>query len=255
MGTIRKTSNPLIMNANLQARKLSAALATLLILVITAPLDCLSQKPDAEEVVVYLSGLVMDSKTLLPLSGAVISDEENKSLGITDTSGYFNAKLSLTADKEIDFSFKIKKDGYVSFTQKEHWAKMGTAVHATYYVGIQRIPGKSKPFSEMALSNKTSTYDEVKAGFEKVKAQIDFDNKIDGVKVGNDDLFFKIDQNYYLVSETGWLKLTAEDSPVLINGKDSVPAKDINLRVKRSKVKRMSPSGRKDLPFEIFTSN
>jgi len=222
-------------------------------LIVNYGLNLFASKTFAGTTIVNISGLILDSKTLLPISEATIYGEENQPLGVTDANGFFSTKLTLITDKDINFMLIVKKAGYRLYTQKEHWANPGSNLQVTYYFGMQTTAGDSKPFSEFLMNETGNSYDEVKEGFNKVKAKIDFDNKIEKVKAGNDDLFFEIDKNYYLISETGWLKLTSPHDNISINGTKSTRARDINSSVKRSNVKTMTTSANKDIPFEIYT--
>lgn len=203
--------------------------------------------------IVDIAGLILDSKTLMPISDATIYDDQNNAIGVTDTNGFFITKLNLTADREVNFTLIVKKTGYRTYTQKEQWANLGSHISVTYYFGMQNTIASSKPFSEFVMNETSNSYDEVKKGFEKVKVKIDFEHKIEEAKIGNDNLFFEIDKNYYLINKTGWLKLNSADDNILINGKKITVAREINSSVKRSAVKRMTTSENKDFPFQIFT--
>ena len=210
-------------------------------------------KAPSGNTIVNIAGLILDAKTLVPVPEATVYDEQNNPLAVTDANGFFRAKLNIITDREVNFTLIVKKAGYRVYTQKEHWANLGSHISVTYYFGMQNTVGSSKPFSEFVMNENSDSYEDVKKGFDKVKLKIDFDNKIEEAKIGNDNLFFEIDQSYYLISKTGWLKLTSADDPVLINGKKSTIAREINSSVKRSNVKTMTTSENKDFPFRIFT--
>ena len=233
-------------------RSLKTCIFTVMLLVNFSPCSFASKTPSGTTIV-DIAGLILDSKTMVPISDATVYDEQNKPLGLTDTNGFFRTKLDLVSDKEVNFTLIVKKTGYRTYTQREQWANLGANISVTYYFGMQNTIASSKPFSEFVMNENSNTYDEVKKGFEKVKVKIDFDNKIEEAKTGNDNVFFEIDKSYYLISKTGWLKLTSADDTILINGKKSTTAKEINFIVKRSSVKRMTTSENKDFPFQIFT--
>ena len=228
-------------------------LIAVFVLLINCHLDSLALKTPAGATSISIAGLIVDSKTLLPIPDAIIYDEENKQLGVADANGFFNIKIDLVANDDINFKLIVRKNGYTSYTQKEHWANLSSDLYATYYFGMQNASSKSNAFSEFIINNSADSYDEVKDGFTEIKEKIDFENKIENAKTGNDNLFFEIEKNYYLISEAGWLKLTSLNDFVLINGKKSTPANEINSYVKRSSVKKMTPVENKDIPFEVFT--
>ena len=234
-------------------RSIRTSIIAIMLLVTFSPDLFASKKTLPGTTIVNISGLILDSKTLVPVSEATVYDEQNKTLGVTDANGFFTTRLNLTTDKEINFTLIVKKAGYRMYTQTEHWANLGANISITYYFGMQTTMGSSKPFSEFVMNENSGSYDEVKKGFDKVKVKIDFDNKIEQAKIGNDNLFFEIDKNYYLISKTGWLKLTSASDTVLINGNKSTIAKEINSSVKRSNVKSMTSSQNKDFQFQIFT--
>lgn len=201
---------------------------------------------------ININGLIVDSKTLLPISGVAIYNDQNDVLGSTNKEGYFDIVLKLSTDGEINFNIKLKKIGYNLYAQKERWENIGSRLSATYYFAMQNSNNKSPAFSELKMG-KINTYKDVLKGFNEVKQKVDFEDKIENVKLGNNALFFEINQSYYLINETGWLKLNSPNDTILVNGEKGVPANEINFYVKRSNVKKMSPSTNKNTPFEIST--
>ena len=241
------------MQINLKIMKSLKTFVFAVMLLVNFSLVSFALKATSGTTIIDIGGLILDSKTLVPISDATIYDEQNNALGVTDNNGFFRTKLNLTTDREVNFTLIVKKTGYRTYTQKEQWANLGSHISVTYYFGMQNTIASSKPFSEFLMNETSNSYDEVKNGFEKVKVKIDFDNKVEEAKIGNDNLFFEIDKNYYLINKTGWLKLNSSDDTILINGKKSTVAREINSSVKRSNVKRMTTSESKDFPFQIFT--
>lgn len=238
---------------NLHTLKFIRTRVVILNLIICCNLHSFAVPIPAEVTSVGITGLIVDSETLLPISDAALFDIKNRPLGVSDVNGFFNVKVTTEAKDDIHFTLIIKKTGYELYTQKEHWARLGSDVHATYYLGLQHSSRKTRAFSELIMNKRSNTYEEVKQGFNKISEKIDFERKIENAKVGNSKLFFKIDGNYYLISESGWLKLSSANDSVLIDRKKTAPANEINGYVKRSKVKRMSPLDNHNTRFEIYT--
>ncbi|ASK30616.1 hypothetical protein CEY12_11060 [Chryseobacterium sp. T16E-39] len=117
---------------------------------------------------INIAGVIIDSKTKQPITGAEILDENSRVIASTDDKGYFFAKLNKPAKGEIDFSFSVKKKGYRSFSQKEHWADQKDP-GAIYYFGIRnkwRINDDS--FSKMLpVKNDLVSYDTIIDRFKK----------------------------------------------------------------------------------------
>lgn len=206
----------------------------------------------AKPVTISINGLVVDSHTLLPIAEAVISDANEEFIGTTNKDGYFDITFNVDSEGEIDFKLSVEKDGYNLFTQKEHWAETSTDMSATFYLGLQESSGQAPPFSELNLG-KGENYEEVMVGFDEIKQKIDFENKLKAAKKDNEKLLLEIEGDYYLVSDTGWLKLNSSQVKIRVNGTESIPATDLNSKVKRSSVKYMSPTEKADVPFEIRT--
>lgn len=118
--------------------------------------------------VINIAGIIIDSKTKQPVTGAEIFDENNNVIATTNDKGYFFAKLNKPEKGEIDFSFTVKKKGYRSFVQKEHWANQKNP-GAIYYFGIRnkwRINDDS--FSKMLpVKNDEVSYDSITERFKK----------------------------------------------------------------------------------------
>jgi len=202
---------------------------------------------------INIAGLIVDSQTLLPVEGAVIYDEKNNALATTNLNGYFQATLNIIDGGEIKFKLLVEKLGYQSFNQKERWADLKGNLNAIYYFGLRNSSSSSKAFSELVSNKRDLSYPAVKDSFSSVKEKIDFQKSIESAKIGNENLFFEIGKESYLISSTGWLKINNPDDIISINGKKKIPAKDINSQLKRNEVKKMSPTESKEAPFEVYT--
>ena len=150
----------------------------------------------------------------------------------------------------IRFKITVQKRGYRSFVQTENWGNIGNAIRCTYYFGITQ--SSSSPFSEMVL-NKDLSYDSVMAGFRAVKEKTDFSKKIETAKKDNQQIFFKIGPEYYLINNGGWLKLAFPEELISIDGKQTVKTSEINSFIKRKQITGMSPSESKEYSYEVYT--
>jgi hypothetical protein len=187
-----------------------------------------------------LAGLIVDSETKKPIEGVKIYGENEEDLAVTNSEGYFKIKLSCEKKEEIRFQLKIKKEGYVSFVQREHWGgadNLGTV----YYIGLSQRHSNHDSFSEMLTNLSDISYAVVNQKFESVKAEIALEEKIENEKKGNDKVFFEIDNGFYIVNKSGWIKLKTKEDRISINGEKVVSALQINSLVKRKSVKGMTP--------------
>jgi BlaR1 peptidase M56 len=197
------------------------------------------------------TGLIVDSETLLPLNNAELYDDNNQLLGKTNTDGFFDIEFGVNKEGEIRFKLFVKKDGYAKFTQGEHWGDLNDNLNATYYFGLGKKWGSSEPFSELVTGKKYTSYDEIQKKFSFVKDDLDFEKKIEIAKKNNSLLVHKIDNDYYLISDSGWIKMNSENDKIIVNGDKIFSANVINLYVKRKCVEGMSPIQSKNASFEI----
>jgi hypothetical protein len=200
------------------------------------------------------TGLIVDSETLLPLNDAELYDDNNQLLGKTNADGFFNIEFDVNKDGEIRFKLLVKKDGYAKFVQEEHWGDLRDNLNATYYFGLGKKWSSSKSFSELAIDKKYTSYDEIQKKFSFVKDELDFEKKVENAKKNNSLLVHKIDNNYYLINDSGWIKLNSEDDKIIVNGEKIFSANEINSQIKRSRVRGMSPILSKNASFEIQVS-
>lgn len=70
--------------------------------------------------------------------------------------------------------------------------------------------------------NKDLSFDSVMAGFKAVSGKTDFSKKIEAAKKNNQQIFFKIGSEYYLINNGGWLKLTSPEELISIDGKQTI---------------------------------
>jgi len=202
---------------------------------------------------INIAGLVVDSKTLLPIEAAGIYWTDETLLGKTDVRGYFKISLSFMADGEMRFKLKIIKKGYNNIMQSEHWGNLPGDTKALMYFGLDKGSG-SNSFSK--LVNKVIgdlDYHITLEHFDQVKIARTFDNKLSAAKAGNQDVLVKVDDKPYIVNETGWIAISSDKDSILINKKQLVIADKINGIVKRKSIKWMTPLDAKNTKLAIYT--
>ncbi len=204
---------------------------------------------------IAIAGLVFDSQTLSPIAGAIIYDANKDSLGSTNADGYFNVKINPVGNGEMDFQLIILKPGYRRYIQKEHWGDLKGNAKAIFYFGLKDKSAQTKEFSQLLTDKPNLSYESVKGEFENIRKKIGFEAKVEKAKEGNNNLFFAIDNDFYLVNNGGWIKIKSENDLISINGKRNVKVKDINNHVKRSGIKGMSPTDAGGASFIVYTKH
>ena len=203
---------------------------------------------------VHVAGIITDAASFSPIDNAKVYDDKGLLIASTDAKGYFNGTFRIAAEGEVRFRIKIEKKGYSSFTQTEHWADYGNSVSGMYYIGMKAAKSAAgiKAFSEMRPGRNLS-YDSVYEELKHVKDKIRMDNTLEAAKAGNQHIFFTVNSSYYLMSDTGWLKLNSPDELVSIDGQQPVKASAVNLLLKRKQIRRMMPSEDGALSYELYT--
>lgn len=201
---------------------------------------------------ITIAGLVVDAESLLPLAGASLFDAGNTKLGETDEHGYFNVKQTYTKKGQLNFKLSLRKAGYKTFLQHENWADV-PAAQAVMYFGMQNTDSKIKEFSTFGDDKNQLGYESVLNGFSKVRAEQDFNAKLEHAKSGNQDVLVQVDGKFYIVDSTGWIKVAADTDLVAINDKQILPANKLNAVVKRDQIKGMTPVDAADKKFVIYT--
>ncbi|WP_294303309.1 hypothetical protein [uncultured Chryseobacterium sp.] len=225
-------------------------LIILLCVVFSVSLNASETENRIEARIIEIAGLVTDAGNLKALEDAKIYDEKGLLIATTDSRGYFKGKIEYPGNGAIHFKIKVQKSGYQSFVQTENWGNLGNNIRCAYYFGITR--NDSKSFSEMVFT-KDLSIDSVIAGLSTVKEKTDFSKKIETAKKGNQQVFFKIGSEYYLINNGGWLKIASPDELISIDGKQTVKASEINSVIKRKQIKGMSPLESKEYSYEIYT--
>jgi hypothetical protein len=202
---------------------------------------------------IELGGLILDAETLKPIEGAIIVNEKGSEVAYTNSSGYFRAELPREAAEEVRFSFTVKKDGYESFTQKEHWGVMAE-VSAAFFIGLKGKKSDTEEFSEMSANMSDLSFGTVMDAYNNIKPDIDFEKNIASVRKGNENVFFEIDGAFYIVNDWGWIKLKTKADKIIINKDKVVLASELNPILKRKNVTGMSPIVSDVAAFEIKTN-
>ncbi len=203
---------------------------------------------------IHIAGLVVNAKTLMPVEAANIFDAEDHLLATTDKNGYYNVTINVTPTGEMYFSIKIKKEGYQAINQNEHWGNLSDGTKALYYFGLKQKGDKTSSFSK--LNNKFDgdlSYASAESNFAKAKAERLFDIKIEDAKAGNQDVLIQIDGAYYIVDDTGWIKLNSDKDLISIDKKQVVAADQLNSILKRKNVKGMTPTSSSSAKFTVYT--
>ncbi|WP_294263897.1 hypothetical protein [uncultured Chryseobacterium sp.] len=225
-------------------------LIILLCVVFSISLNASETENRIEARIIEIAGLVTDAGNLKTLEDAKIYDEKGLLIATTDSRGYFKGNIEYPDNGAIHFKIKVQKSGYQSFVQTENWGNLGNNIRCAYYFGITR--NDSKSFSEMVFT-KDLSIDSVIAGLIKVKEKTYFSKKIETAKKDNQQVFFKIDSEYYLINDGGWLKISSPEDLISIDKNRIVKASEINSLIKRKQIKGMSPSESKEYSYEIYT--
>jgi len=204
---------------------------------------------------VHLAGLVLDASTLEPVKSANIYSSDGELLGKTNNNGYYDVNFEVNPYGQIEFTLKIEKDKYKTFIDKERWGDLHN-VNLILYFGISKLNSEVTAFSRFSNDKNQGgnlNYERVIKGLESIKIQKDFADQISELKKGNENSFFKISENLYIVSNTGWIKIKSDTDHVSINNKKVVLANQLNSLIKRSDINGMTPVDSKDAMFLIHT--
>lgn len=197
-------------------------------------------KHPSNVVTINITGIVFDSKTLLPLENVDIYNEQGDFVTKTDDKGYFVGKIkSNSSNGSLKFKIRLEKKEYLTFTQSENWAdSQKEQININYFFGIRKGSDSSEvdSFSQYFLNNDNS-FNSVSTNLESVLQKLKFNNTINVIKKENQNSFFEINKSYYLVSDTGWLKLDSPESLINIDLDEKVQAKNINHSLQRKNIK------------------
>lgn len=220
-------------------------------LLIIFSLSAFSRKTIAQVRNIDIAGLVVDAQSLLPVEGATIYDAQNTVLGTSNAKGYYKIQLIYKQSGPLNFRLKIVKRGFVTFHQHENWADQPGDARGLFYFGLKKVRGRAASFS--SLQHGDLSYDNVYAGFAKVRDERAFYNKLAAAKAGNQKVLLRIDTGLYIVDKTGWIKINSEKDIVALNDRQLVTADKLNALIKRKDIKGMTPVTGKQEKFAIYT--
>jgi hypothetical protein len=225
------------------------------LLLFFVPMMLFAKKKNWEIRNINIAGLVVDSKTLLPIDAADIYGGDEKLLGKTDAKGYFKIALSYPAPGEMKFKIKISKKGYDSIIQSEHWGNLPNGPKALMYFGLDKTGSSASNSFSKLVNNSVGDleYDDVLRNFEKIKTGKTFDDKLSKAKASNQNVLIKVDDKFYIVDKTGWIALSSNKDSILINKKQLVIADQLNCAIKRKNIKWMTPLNSTNTKFAIYT--
>ncbi len=208
--------------------------------------------------IIHLAGIVVDAESLTPIAGANIYDNfSGKLLTNTDENGYFHYDLEINPTGEIDFSFKVEGEKHITLSHKEHWADWPGNREAVYYIGLKEPNSNSHAFSELAASGSGTSYESALAGVnfvkEKLEENLSFNKKMKLALVGNQDSFIEVDGSYYIVSNTGWIKINSDQDLISVNDKELIKAFKMNSFLERKDIGNMSTTASKETAAVIYT--
>jgi len=223
--------------------KSATALAILFLLVMSS----FTTKSNFKMRKIIVAGIIVNAQTLKPLEKAKLYDRNNNLVGETNTDGYFKIDVNVSNIGPINFKLKIEKTGYKQFIQTENWADLGENVSAVMYFGLKNLNTATSAFSELFNLTDNVSYDNVINGFSKIKEKRKFESELSVAEQGNENVFVSLEDGFYLVNNTGWIKIDSKDDLVSINGHTVASAEDLNKVVLRKNIKSMTPlEGRKE---------
>lgn len=204
---------------------------------------CISFFANAQNRVLNITGIVIDSETFIPLENVQIRDSNSKTIGLSDSKGFFTTRIEIAETGEIEFGFDAKKSGYNTHIQAERWGDLGSDLHPVYYIALKNHnSSNTSSHSEHHLDFKPNTFESISPKFGDFKKKVIFNNKVAAAKSGNEDVLIEIDKDFFIVNKTGYIQLKSEKDLISINGLDKVAANEINKRLKRQNIKSMSKS-------------
>ncbi len=189
----------------------------------------------------HLAGLVVDVSSLTPIPLADLYDSEGNLIGQTDDNGYYRVQITSETSKNIRFRLRVSKKGYSPFVQQENWADL-PAMSAILHFGLQKPSGSPNPFSSLITeTNGDLGYPNVLLTFSEVVHDQAFKMKMETAKADNEYVFIQIDDGVYLVNDSGWIQIESEEDLINVDNELVLPAKELNTKVKRKDIKRMTP--------------
>ncbi|WP_051941692.1 M56 family metallopeptidase [Maribacter forsetii] len=206
--------------------------------------------------IIKLAGLVLDSETLEPLVNAEIKDHNGTVLTKTDIKGYYSFELNNDSQGEINFNLTVRKDGYKSLLQNEHWGNLQSEITSSFFFGLQKNNGTTTEFSKLFTRNGNLDYASVLKNKSIIESERFLNSKLEDAKNGNTNCIVKVNESHYLVDPTSWIKLNSTNDIIAINDKENLPAYKLNGYINRNNIKAMSPLESFDsAQFAIYTTS
>ena len=204
--------------------------------------------------IIEIAGLIYDSETVKPLGNVEILDTNGAIISKTDERGFYKAKININTEGEIIFNLSIKKDGYTTLTQNEHWGNLSGKIEASLFIGLKKEGSKGIELGDLFTSVNSLSYASIEKNFDRVKTNIFFRKKIENAKNDNQNVFFKIEKQYYLVNNTSWIKINSKEDLITINENKVVKAYNINSHIKRNEITSMTPlEKRNKAQYALYT--
>ncbi len=193
---------------------------------------------------IHLAGLVVDANTLEPVKSANIYSSTNQLLGTTNNDGYYDISFKANDYGQIEFTIRIDKTKYKTFVDKERWGDLQGQISFILYFGISSINsdiGTFSTFSNEKIQGENLSFESVMKGFEDIKSEKKFDDQLSALKKGNENSFFKISNQSYIVSNSGWIKIKSDTENISVDNIKVILANELNSSIKRSDIKGMTP--------------
>lgn len=201
---------------------------------------------------VNLSGIVMDTETMKPLTNVQFFDKEKQLLGTSNTQGYFTVVVPVNDEGEIVYTLNAEKDGYKLFKQNERWGDLGDDLYAGYYLGMSRSDSNTDTFSSLMMGNKVESFEKLNKGLPEYLNKVSLTRGVYALREGNEKVFFAHEGKYYIVNNFGYCEIKSGNDKILVDGKTCL-AKDVNEALKRSQIKGMTSHNRGEVAVEMKT--
>lgn len=188
--------------------------------------------------IIPVSGLVLSVHDHKPLAGVVVLFK-GKVVATTDKQGFFASDISASYNNE-PFSLFFKKDAFKSFKQSENINPALLNKGFNFIIGLQHsdIPtGRAFSDTKLGILSYTKTQDRLQEVLEKEY----FNTAIDIFRKENNTVLFNFSKEFYILSESSWIKPTSLDDTLVINGHKKGKVKDIDYLIKRNQIKVMTP--------------
>lgn len=201
---------------------------------------------------VEMAGLVLDSETLLPIDNVDIYNSKGKVITKTDNDGYYKVLLQIREPGELFFQFSLNKSGYKPYLQKEHWGYLKDRQTSAMFIGLQRENSDVPEYSDMKTNISRLDYASILDTYQKVEPNFLLEKKVSLAKKGNQDIFFEIDGNFYLVNDR-WIQLNSKEELVVVDNTKTLPAFELNNYIDRSEIIQITPIENSNAVFALFT--